>query len=64
MQPDLPLNQQLTIPTPHGPVDILFDLVSEGDTLHVKDVIMYGRGNEPMTGLLKELLHARSEMLQ
>jgi len=52
-----------TFNTPKGPVDMLAEIVVEGDRLTLKDIAVYGRGSEPLTGLTKDVLAARSELI-
>lgn len=54
--------QAVTVETSLGPVDVMYDLQVEGDTLHLKDLIVYPRTAEPMSGVLRELLAARSQI--
>lgn len=35
----------------------------EGDTLILRDVVVYGRGSSPLTGLTREALAARSQLV-
>ncbi len=53
-----------TFPTAKGPVDFLAEVVVEGDTLILKDVVVYGRSQTKMTGLRKEALAARTHLIQ
>jgi hypothetical protein len=58
-----PSNPQLvTLTTSKGPVDVLYDLREEGETLHLKDIAIYARQSEPLFGVLRELLAARSQI--
>lgn len=40
----------VTIETSMGRVDVMYDLQVEGDTLHLKDLIVYPRTAEPLLG--------------
>ncbi|MGH9905631.1 MAG: hypothetical protein ACRD8U_08630 [Pyrinomonadaceae bacterium] len=53
---------QRTIQTSKGPVDVIAEIVVEGDKLVLKDIAIYGRGTEPLTGLAREILSARSQL--
>jgi RHS repeat-associated protein len=53
-----------TIQTPKGPVDVLAEIVVEGDKLILKDIAIFGRQAQPLTGLTKEILRARSRLIQ
>jgi hypothetical protein len=59
---DSPNMQWVMLETSRGPVDVLFDLVIEGDTLHLKDLSIYPRQDEPLQGLLPEMLAVRAEV--
>jgi hypothetical protein len=62
---DLPPNTQLlSIETSQGRVSILCDLEVDGDTLHLKDIMMYGEREQPLRGLLREMLRTRSLILE
>jgi hypothetical protein len=52
-----------TFETPKGFVDFLAETVIEGDTLHLKDVVVYGRGPSNLTGLTREALAARTRLI-
>lgn len=54
--------QLVTIQTSRGPVDVLYDLQAEGDTLHLKDLMAFPRTDGPLPGVLRELLAARSQI--
>jgi hypothetical protein len=43
-----------TFQTHKGPVDLLAETVVEGETLILKDVVVYGRSPSNLTGLTKE----------
>jgi hypothetical protein len=53
-----------TFLTPKGPVDFLAEVVVEGDTLILKNVVVYGRSPFRMTGLTKEALAARTQLIK
>jgi hypothetical protein len=53
-----------TFQTPKGPVDLLAETVVEGDTLILNDVAVYGRSPSNLTGLTKEALAARTELIE
>ena len=46
-----------------GPVDFLAETVVEGETLLLKDVVVYGRGPSNLTGLTREALAARTQLI-
>jgi hypothetical protein len=50
--------------TSKGPVDLLAETVVEGDTLILKDVVVYGRSPSNLTGLTKEALAARTQLIE
>jgi hypothetical protein len=52
-----------TFPTAKGPVDLLAEVVVEGDTLILKDVVVYGRSSSRLTGLCKDALAARTQLI-
>jgi hypothetical protein len=54
--------QVVTIQTSKGTIDILYDLQTEGRTLHLKDMVIYPRKALPLRGLIRELLAARSQI--
>lgn len=53
-----------TFQTPKGPVGLLAETVVEGDTLVLKDVVVYGEGTTPLTGLTREALAARTQLIE
>jgi hypothetical protein len=57
-------SQIVTLHTPLGPVDVLYDLRVEGDTLHLSSLTVYPRSPTPLSGVLRELLTARSQVVQ
>lgn len=42
---------------------MLAEVVVDGETLHLKDVSVFGRSDRPLTGLTRELLAAREELV-
>lgn len=53
-----------TFQTAKGPVDLLAEIVVEGDTLILKDVVVFGRSASNLTGLTKEALAARTQLVE
>ena len=53
-----------TFQTPKGPVDLLAEIVVEGDTLTLKDVAVFGRSSSTLTGLTKEALAIRTLLIK
>ncbi|MBL8193088.1 MAG: hypothetical protein JNM06_04650, partial [Blastocatellia bacterium] len=51
-----------TLNTSKGPVDILAEIVVEGDKITLKDIAIFGRGKEALTGLTREVLAARTQL--
>jgi hypothetical protein len=53
-----------TIETAQGPVDMLAEVVIEDDgkTLHLKDVTIFGRGAQALTGLTKDILQTKKHL--
>ena len=51
--------QIVTIQTSKGPIEILYDLQTSGQTLHPKDIAIYSAMGQPLHGVLRELLAAR-----
>lgn len=51
-----------TIETTKGPVDVLAEIVVEGDSLTLKDIAIFGRGKEALSGLTREILAARTQL--
>lgn len=51
-----------TLQTSKGPVDVLAEIVVEGDKLVLKDIAIYGRGSQALTGLTREILAATSQL--
>jgi RHS repeat-associated protein len=51
-----------TLQTSKGPVNILAEVVVEGDKLVLKDIAIYGQGSQPLTGLTREILAATSQL--
>jgi hypothetical protein len=54
--------QHVIIQTARGPVDVVYDLQPEGETLHLKDLMVYPQSAVPLSGVLRELLAARSQI--
>ncbi len=52
-----------TFLTAKGPVDLLAEILVEGDTLILKDITVYGRSQTKMTGLGKAAFAARSQLI-
>jgi len=50
-----------TFQTPKGPVSILAEVEISGNTLHLKDMVVYGK--EPLSGLLKNVVAARRQLI-
>jgi hypothetical protein len=55
---------ELKIETRKGPVDILAEIVIEGDTLHLKDIVVYAEAKKPLSGLEKEILKTRTRLIE
>ena len=55
---------ELKIETRKGPVDMLAEMVVEGDTLHLKDIAVYAEAKEPLSGLEKEIFKARTQLIE
>ncbi len=53
-----------TFQTSKGPVDLLAETVVEGDTLILKDLVVYGRSPANLTGLTMEALAARTQLIE
>lgn len=53
-----------TFQTAKGPVDLLADIVVEGDTLILKDVVVYSRSPSSLTGLTRDALAARTQLIE
>jgi hypothetical protein len=53
-----------TYPTARGPVDLLAEVVVEGDTLTLKDAVVYGRSPSALTGLTRDALAARTRLIE
>ncbi len=49
--------------TRKGRVEILAEVSIEGETLHLRDVTVYGHGTKPLTGLTREMLAAKTRLL-
>jgi RHS repeat-associated protein len=52
-----------TIVTSKGPVDVVAETVINGNTLHLKDIAIYGRDSKPLTGLYKEVLKNKTGLI-
>jgi hypothetical protein len=52
-----------TIYTSKGPIDMLAEVVIQGDAIHLKDVTIFPRAAEPLTGLNREILAARTQLI-
>ncbi len=53
-----------TFHTSKGPVDLLAETVVVGDTLILKDIVVFGRSESRLTGLAKEALAARTQLIE
>ena len=53
-----------TFQTPKGPVGFLAETAVEGDTLILKDVVVYGEGTTPLTDLTREAFAARTQLIE
>lgn len=53
-----------TFDTTKGPVGLLAEVEVNGTTLHLKDLVIYGQGQTPLTGLTREVLAARSQLMK
>jgi len=53
-----------TFQTAKGPVSLLAEIEAEGDTLHLKDVAIYNQEGKPFSGLLRDMLAARSQIIE
>ena len=54
--------QIVTVQTSQGPIEILYDLQTSGQTLHLKDIAIYPGMGQPIHGVLRELLAARKQI--
>ena len=55
-----------SVSTPHGLVDLLaeIEIVDEGATLHLKDIVIYPRGKPNLKGLVyREMLKIKTDLL-
>jgi hypothetical protein len=52
-----------TFLTAKGPVDFLAEVAVEGDTLTLKDVAIYNRESGAYTGVLRDVLAARRQII-
>lgn len=53
-----------TFTTSKGPVDFLAETVVEGNTLILKDVVVFGRSPANLSGLTREALAARTQLIK
>lgn len=51
---------ECVIETSKGPVGVLANAVDKGDTLSLQDIVIFGEGTK--TGMMREVLNARSEL--
>ena len=51
-----------TFNTSKGPIDLLAEVVVEGDAIHLKDMAIFATSAEPLTGLTKEVFAARTQL--
>ena len=51
-----------TFNTSTGPIDLLAEVVVEGDAIHLKDRAIFATSAEPLTGLTKEVFAARTQL--
>jgi hypothetical protein len=58
----------ITFQTSRGAIDILYDLQTDGRTLHLKDIVIFPRKAQPLRGVVREvvreLLAARSGLAE
>ncbi len=52
-----------TFVTSKGPVDLIAEVEVCQDTLHLKDIAIFGRGSQPLTGLSPEVFAARTRLI-
>ena len=52
-----------TFQTPKGPVTFLAEVEVDGTTLWLKDIVVYGEGTAPLTGLRAEVFAARKQLI-
>lgn len=55
---------ELRIETRKGPVDMLAEIVIEGETLHLRDIVVYAEAKKPLSGLEKEILRTRTQLIE
>jgi hypothetical protein len=53
-----------TLTTSAGPVDVLAEVEVSGNTLLLRDIAIYGRGPQPLTGITRDLFAARTELIE
>lgn len=53
-----------TFQTLKGPIDVLAEIAVEGSTITLGDIIVYGRTDEPLIGLTKEVFAARRAIVE
>ncbi len=54
---------ETVIQTSKGPIDVMAETIVKGKTLHLKDLAIFGRNNQPLTGLTREMLKARTAII-
>jgi hypothetical protein len=52
-----------TFATSKGPVGVLAEVEVQGEALLLKDIVVFGEGRTPLTGLTKEVLGARTQII-
>ncbi|MDM8522301.1 hypothetical protein QUF80_02925 [Desulfococcaceae bacterium HSG8] len=55
---------ELEITTSKGTVDLLAEIIIDSNTLHVRDIAIYGRDEVPLTGLSKTFLVLRTQFVK
>ena len=55
---------ELEIPTPKGSVDLLAEVIVHNDTLHIKDIVIFGRSKKPLTGLVKTFFMLKTQFVE
>jgi len=53
-----------TFPTSKGSVDFLAEVVFEGNTLILRDVVVFGRSPSNLSGLAREAFAARTQLIE
>ena len=56
--------QWMPLATSQGLIALLFDLQIEGTTLHLKDLSIYAAQEDPVRGILGDLLRSRKEIAE